>query len=150
MRTLANRACQQQIDIATTRACQIIDITDSVEEFVARSHIAAGLVNVQSLHTTTGLIINEHERLLLTDFERLLTRLAPVDVHYAHDHEPMRMTGERANGHSHCRALLLGSSACLNVADGRLVLGRWQRILFVELDGPRQRSVSVVVLGGDQ
>jgi len=53
----------------------------------------------------------------------------------------------RINGHSHCRALLLGSSACLNVIDGRLLLGRWQRVFLVELDGPRARDVSVLILG---
>jgi secondary thiamine-phosphate synthase enzyme len=55
--------------------------------------------------------------------------------------------GERPNGHAHCQALLLGSSASLNLADGRLQLGCWQRIFLVELDGPRAREVSVLVLG---
>ena len=54
---------------------------------------------------------------------------------------------ERSNGHSHCRALLLGATACLNVADTRLQLGRWQRVFLVELDGPRTREISVLVVG---
>jgi secondary thiamine-phosphate synthase enzyme len=54
---------------------------------------------------------------------------------------------ERPNGHAHCRALLLPSSACLNVTEGRLQLGRWQRVFLVELDGPRERSVSVLLFG---
>ena len=54
---------------------------------------------------------------------------------------------ERRNGHAHCRALLLGPSACLNVVDGRLQLGRWQRVFLVELDGPRAREISVLMLG---
>ena len=54
---------------------------------------------------------------------------------------------ERINGHGHCRALLLGPSACLNVIDGRLLLGRWQRVFMVELDGPRARECSVLILG---
>jgi secondary thiamine-phosphate synthase enzyme len=54
---------------------------------------------------------------------------------------------ERANGHAHCRALLLPSSASLNVSRGRLVLGQWQRVFFVELDGPREREVSLLVYG---
>jgi thiamine phosphate synthase YjbQ (UPF0047 family) len=53
---------------------------------------------------------------------------------------------ERPNGHAHCRALLLPSSACLNVNGGRLLLGRWQRVFFVELDGPRERELSVFVI----
>ena len=55
--------------------------------------------------------------------------------------------GERANGHSHCRALLLGPSVALNVSRGRLHLGRWQRVFLVELDGPKARDVSVLVIG---
>jgi secondary thiamine-phosphate synthase enzyme len=55
--------------------------------------------------------------------------------------------GERPNGHAHCRALLMGSSASLNVAGGRLQLGRWQRVFLAELDGPRSREISVLVLG---
>ena len=54
---------------------------------------------------------------------------------------------ERANGYAHCRALLLPTSALLNVAEGRLQLGRWQRVFLVELDGPRVREVSVPVSG---
>ncbi len=55
--------------------------------------------------------------------------------------------GERPNGSSHCKALLLGTSACLNVVDGRLLLGRWQRVFLVELDGPRTRDISVLLMG---
>ena len=55
--------------------------------------------------------------------------------------------GERANGHAHCHALLLGSSASLNLAEGRLQLGCWQRVFLVELDGPRVREVSVLAIG---
>ena len=54
---------------------------------------------------------------------------------------------ERPNGHAHCRALLLPSSACLNVMGGRLLLGRWQRVFLVELDGPREREMSVIIFG---
>ena len=54
---------------------------------------------------------------------------------------------ERPNGHAHCQALLLPSSACLNVVQGRLRLGQWQRVFFVELDGPRERDLSVLIVG---
>jgi secondary thiamine-phosphate synthase enzyme len=54
---------------------------------------------------------------------------------------------ERPNGHAHCRALLLPSSASLNVVDGRLQLGTWQRVFLVELDGPRDREVSLLAFG---
>jgi thiamine phosphate synthase YjbQ (UPF0047 family) len=58
--------------------------------------------------------------------------------------------GERSNGHAHCQALFLGATACFNVDDGRLVLGRWQRVFLAELDGPRRREVSVLMMGEGQ
>ena len=140
-----------RIRLGTERPMEFIDLTDRVEAIAAQTGIHAGLVNVQSLHTTTAVVINEHEPLLLADFDALLARTAPCGESYRHDDMRVRtvnvVPGERANGHAHCRALLLPSSAVINVADGRLQLGRWQRIFLVELDGPRERDVSVMVFG---
>ena len=139
------------IRIDTEQPTQFIDLTSDLETFVAASVIQSGLLNVQSLHTTAAIVINEHEPLLLTDMAGLLERLAPVDAVYRHDNITLRtancVLGEPPNGHSHCRALLLGSTAALNVVGGELQLGRWQRVFLVELDGPRTRDVSVLVLG---
>ncbi len=140
-----------RIRVATERAMEFIDLTDRIEALAAEAGIHAGLVSIQSLHTTTAIIINEHEPLLLTDFAALLTRTAPQDAPYRHDDIDVRTVnlapGERPNGHAHCHALLLGSSASLHFADGRLQLGRWQRVFLVELDGPRIREVSILVFG---
>jgi len=140
-----------RVRVTTERSMQFIDLTDRIEALAARAGIHAGLVNVQTLHTTTAIVVNEHEPLLLADFSALLTRAAPRDASYRHDDMDLRTVNlapnERPNGHAHCHALLLGSSASLNFADGRLQLGRWQRVFLVELDGPRVREVSVLVLG---
>ena len=97
------------------------------------------------------IVVNEGEPLLLKDFECTLRKLAPDDAAYRHDDETIRTVnlnpGERPNGSSHCKALLLSSSACLNVVDGRLLLGRWQRVFLAELDGPRPRDISVLLIG---
>lgn len=142
------------IRIETQHPTQFIDLTDEVEALVAESGIRTGLVNVQSLHTTTAIIVNEHEPLLLTDVAALLERVAPEDIVYRHDSVSLRtvncVLGERPNGHSHCRALLLGPSVSLNVANGRLQLGRWQRVFLAELDGPRARDISVLLVGGGE
>jgi len=139
------------ISITSVRTTEFIDITDRIKALVDSSGISLGIVNVQALHTTTAIVINEHEPLLLTDFETTLNNTAPIDAVYSHDDPDRRCVNltpnERTNGHSHCRALLLGASACVNVVDGRLMLGRWQRLFFVELDGPRERAVSTMVLG---
>ncbi len=140
-----------RIRVATERAMEFIDLTARIEALAAEAGIDAGLVNIQTLHTTTAIVVNEHEPLLLADFESLLARAAPRDAHYRHDDMDVRTVnlapGERPNGHAHCHALLLGSSASLNLAEGRLQLGCWQRVFLVELDGPRVREVSVLVLG---
>lgn len=139
------------IQITTERPTAFIDITDQVEQLVADADIDAGLVNVQSLHTTTAIVVNEHEPLLLDDFRSLLERIAPLGGVYQHDvgvRAVDPVPDERRNGHAHCRALLLPASVCLNVVDRRLQLGRWQRIFLAELDGPRVREVSIVIVGG--
>jgi secondary thiamine-phosphate synthase enzyme len=135
--------------LKTTRPTEFIDLTDRIRALVEDAPIQVGLVNVQTLHTTTAIVVNEHEPLLFADFVAMLHRAAPANLRYRHD-SPDRMVnltaGERVNGHAHCRALLLPSSSTVNVVSGALVLGRWQRILFAELDGPQEREVSVVVL----
>ena len=139
------------IHIATRRDTEFIDLTDRLASIVARSGVAVGFVNVQAMHTTTAIVLNEHEPLLLSDFSATLEGLAPRHAPYEHDQFDRRTVNltpdERVNGHAHCRALLLNASVCLNVADHQLVLGRWQRVLLAELDGPRQRTVSVVIVG---
>ena len=153
METLAPAsACRHtRLQIDTDRPTQFVDITDEIEAFVAASGVTHGIVNIQSLHTTTAIVLNEHEPLLLSDFSTLLARTVPRAFFYRHDDFGSRTVnlqpGERANGHSHCRALLLGASAAINVADGTLQRGRWQRIFLVELDGPQTREVSVLLLG---
>jgi secondary thiamine-phosphate synthase enzyme len=141
-----------RIRVTTEQATEFIDLTARIVALANEAGIQAGLINIQTLHTTTAIVINEYEPLLLVDFGDLLARVAPKEVPYRHNDPNARTLplppGERPNAHSHCHALLLGSSASLNFADGRLQLGRWQRVFLVELDGPRTREVSVLVLGG--
>jgi secondary thiamine-phosphate synthase enzyme len=153
METLARTATYRhtRIRIETRNPTEFVDLTDRIEALVSHARLDSGLVNIQTLHTTTAIVVNEHEPLLLNDIATLLERAAPEDGFYRHDNVSLRtvncVLGERPNGHSHCRALLLGPTACLNVANGRLQLGRWQRVFLVELDGPRTREVSVLLVG---
>jgi secondary thiamine-phosphate synthase enzyme len=138
------------IRVATGHATEFVDITDRIECFLERTGLAVGFVNVQSSHTTAAIVVNEGEPLLLEDFRALLDRTIPRSLPYRHDDMAHRAdvgADEPVNGHAHCRALVLPSSACVNVVGGRLALGRWQRVFLVELDGPRTRDVSLVALG---
>jgi secondary thiamine-phosphate synthase enzyme len=109
------------------------------------------MVVVQTKHTTTAILVNEHEPLLLEDMKKALERLAPRGGVYQHNDWDTRTANlspdEPANGHSHCKALFLRTAETLNLVDGALELGRWQRIFFIELDSARKRTVSVLLLG---
>jgi len=146
----AVRVCRDVVHLRTDEACQFIDLTDIVEERVRRSGVALGSVVVQVRHTTAAVVVQEDEPRLLEDLRDLLERWAPARARYHHNDRAVRPAAsedERPNGHAHARALLLGTSVCLNVAGGRLDLGQWQSVFLVELDGPRPRSVSVQVVG---
>ncbi len=136
---------------ATTRPTQFIDLTSRLEALVAGTGIRTGMLNVQSMHTTVAIVVNEHEPLLIDDFLRMIQAAAPSNGFYRHNDLSVRTVNvtaaERRNGHAHCRALMLPTSACLNIGDGRLMLGRWQRVFLVELDGPQERDVAVMALG---
>jgi secondary thiamine-phosphate synthase enzyme len=137
--------------LETQRPTEFIDLTDRLEALVRQTGVHCGFVNIQTVHTTTAVVVNELEPLLLDDFSFLLEYLASRHIDYRHDDVSRRTENvtpdERVNGHAHCRALLLGASVCLNVVDGCLRLGRWQRVLFAELDGPRERILSVTAIG---
>ena len=134
----------------SSRATEFVDITKRLRDAVQKSGLRTGRLHLQSLHTTLGLAINENEPLLLNDFEHLLERLAPGDAGYEHDDFARRFeisVDEPVNGHAHCRQLLLTCFATLLVEDGKLVLGRWQSVFAVELDGPRHRQLAMQMDG---
>jgi len=139
------------LHLQTTECLQFIDLTERITELVAASGVAHGLINIQTTHTTTAIMVNEHEPLLLEDLKRTLERLAPREAKYRHDEFDIRTANltpdERPNGHAHCKAMFLRTSETLNIVNGELQLGRWQRIFFIELDDARERTVSITVMG---
>ncbi len=141
----------KRLTYATQGAGTFLDITDDVASALRSSGVRDGVVHVFSSHTTAAVRVNENEQLLLRDFARFLERLAPAgNGVYEHDDIDRRINvppDEPINGHAHCRHLLLSSSEVVPVVDGRLALGRWQRIFLVELCSPRERTVIVQVLG---
>ncbi len=139
-----------RVHVRTAEPVGVVDLTARVEAFLDAAGLEAGWVNVQTRHTTTGICVNENEPLLVGDLLALLERLAPRGAAYAHDQLHLRPgvpPDEPRNGHAHAQALLLRTAETLNVAHGRLQLGRWQRVLLVERDGPREREVSLLAMG---
>ena len=128
------------IEVVTHKNREIIDITSGVEDVVGRSGISDGLALVFTMHTTTGLYLNERESGLVEDVETVLSSLVPAKASYMHDRVD-------SNAASHIQSVLLSSSLTLPVARASLELGTWQSVLFAERDGPRRRSVVVKILG---
>jgi secondary thiamine-phosphate synthase enzyme len=129
------------LGIKTEKPVQVVDITRQVNEAVKESGVLEGLCLVYTLHTTTGIVINEAESGLVQDLLQRMASLAPPGDGYLHD----RIDD---NAHAHLQAVLLGNSQTIPIEDGCLLMGTWQRVLFIELDGPRRRNVFLKIVPG--
>ncbi len=147
----AFRGHNEMLEYQTEYAPQFIDITDDVADVVNRSGVANGILTIFSRHTTAAVKINESEPELIKDMARFLCEIAPHDRDYCHNNFDVRTVNmeedECPNAHSHCQHLMLSASESVPVLDGRMHLGRWQRIFLIELDRPKARQVTVQVLG---
>lgn len=141
---------KERIDLESKTQIEFMDITSQAQEIVDRSGIREGQALIYVPHTTMGIAINHNESMLIQDFMRILYKIVPVDDHYSHDlFELRRESGSdgRSNGHSHCKAILLGNSETVPVEKGKLLLTERQNIFAVEFDGSRKRDVFVQVIG---
>ena len=129
------------VEIKTDHKMEFVDITEDVKKEVERSGVREGLVNVYTRHTTASIVINEDEEGLLKDFLASLQRIVPDDIYnYLHDRIDNNASG-------HIRSLILSPEVSVPIEGGKLWLGTWQSIFFLELDGPRRRSFAITVLG---
>jgi secondary thiamine-phosphate synthase enzyme len=147
---------RRTLQIVTERAFDVIDLTGECERLLADSGVLEGALTVYTPHTTCAVKINERETCFLEDLRLFMEALVPSAAYYRHDdleiRDPQTLAGrpeeEPLNGHAHIKQMLLGSaSETVPVADGRLGLGRWQRIMFIELDQSRVRSATLQVHG---
>ena len=139
------------IKLKTAATLDFIDITEKVQKKIKEAGVKNGIINIQSLHTTMAIIVNEAEPLLIMDMKKLLEKLAPRTYKYAHDNFNIRTvnmcSGECANGHAHNKALHLPTSTMLNVMKNGLQLGQWQRVFAVELDRSSPRQIALQIIG---
>lgn len=141
---------KEKVEFETRTQIEFVDITDKVQEVIDHSGIREGQALVYSQHSTLSVVINHNEPMLLQDFMRILYRLVPVDEQYSHDLFEIRrdsVSDGRSNGHSHCKAFLMGSSETVPVERGKLFVGDRQNIFAVEFDGSRKRDVLVQIMG---
>jgi secondary thiamine-phosphate synthase enzyme len=141
----------ESISLRTASAPDFVDLTERVEDILERTRIRNGFVVVFSKHTTAAVRINENETCLKRDMARVLERIAPRQEYYEHNDLEIRTENltddEDLNGHAHCIHMLMGASESIPVVNGKLTLGRWQRIFLIELDKARDREVLVQVVG---
>ncbi|RPH77029.1 MAG: YjbQ family protein [Candidatus Rokuibacteriota bacterium] len=132
--------------LSTEERCEVSDVTKLIREVIQQSPVANGIALVNTLHTTCALLINEFQSALIDDLKNLIERLVPERGGYRHD-DPRYSDCERGNACAHLRAALLGRSIAVGLSNGELVLGRFQSVIFAELDGPRKREITVQVIG---
>lgn len=132
-----------RITLKTSARDEILDVTTRVQELVSTSKVKNGLACVFVVGSTAAVTTVEHEPGLIADMQDAMDRLYPKGIDYEHH----QRWGD-GNGHSHIRASFVGPSLTVPVVDGRLALGTWQQIVFMEFDNkPRTRELMVQVTG---
>ena len=130
----------ETLKVSTSGRTDLKDITAEVASVVGRSGLDEGACIVYVPHTTAGVTINENaDPAVRDDIASTLEHMVPWKGHYLHS---------EGNSAAHLKATLVGFSVTIPVSSGRLVLGTWQGIYFCEFDGPRTRSVHVLLLPG--
>ncbi|MDY2745575.1 MAG: secondary thiamine-phosphate synthase enzyme YjbQ [Methanosphaera sp.] len=124
----------------TNQNVEVINITSNVNDIIRKHDITNGIVNISTKHTTSSIMINEDEEGLKKDYAKFLEKIVPND-NYLHDRIDNNAT-------SHLKAMLTTPTQTLPIIDGKISLGTWQSIFFVELDGPRSnRTINIMIIG---
>lgn len=126
--------------VKTGQTCAMIDITREVQNKVKESGVKEGICMVFIPHTTAGITINENaDPDVVRDFIMEMNKLVPMSDGYHH---------REGNSAAHIKSSMMGFSQTVIIDDGRLLLGTWQGIYFMEFDGPRIRKVHVKIMEG--
>ena len=127
----------QRFEFETRGEFDVVDITGRVSSIVADSEVQEGLALVYAGHATGIIVLNEYDSALLEDLVAFLKNMFPEDEGYRHP----------VNAHAHLRSMLLTPSRVIPVHGGRLGLGTWQSLFWVEAERRRRRKVDVTVIG---
>ena len=147
------KASTTTIEVTAGERYAYLDLTEELQRAIKDSGVTEGAAVAFCSHTTCALLINEWEDGALADFRARMQSTVPEEIYYAHDDHDLRTQNlqeshERRNGHSHVKAMLLSATShAVPVSAGEPMLGRWQRLLFVELDDPNERRVIFHVFG---
>ncbi|MFQ5897959.1 MAG: secondary thiamine-phosphate synthase enzyme YjbQ [Candidatus Methylomirabilia bacterium] len=144
VRTL--KVVRKTFTLLSEKRTELFDVTKQIRDIVLNADVKEGILLVNSLHTTVALFVNEFQAALMEDLNAMLERLVKERNGYRHD-DPRYSDCERGNASAHLRAALLGRSVAVGITGGELSLGRFQSIIFAELDGPRPRTIDIQILG---
>ncbi|RMG14378.1 MAG: YjbQ family protein [Deltaproteobacteria bacterium] len=137
------RIVTDRIAVSTRGDAEVVDLTEEVARLVRTHGFREGQALVFVPGSTAGITTLEYEPGLVQDIPELFERIAPRSAHYHHEE-----TWHDGNGHSHCRAALVGPSLLLPFEAGELLLGTWQQIVLIDFDNrPRSRKVVVQLTG---
>jgi len=134
----------EKVSLNTKGFTDIIDITDPVDSVIRHSKIENGLVTVFCPGSTGSVTTIEYESGVLRDLQKAIEKIVPSDIPYEHD----KRWGD-GNGFSHVRAALMKPGLTIPLIKGRLSLGTWQQIVFIDFDNrKRERNLLVHIIGG--
>lgn len=129
--------------MSTRGDTEVHDITDAIANVLSKSGLKAGIVTVFCPSSTSALTSIEYENGAVSDLKRLFDEIVPQNREYAHN-----ARWHDGNGHSHVRAALLGPSLTIPFLNGKLTLGTWQQVIYVDFDNkPRRRELVVQMIG---
>ena len=130
-------------EVSTQGFGDVIDVTAQVTASVEKSGVRNGIVCIANPGSTAGITTIEFEPGAVADLKAALEKLAPEKGRYRHND-----TWDDGNGFAHLRSALVGASQSFPVHDGKVVLGTWQQIIFLDFDNrPRRRKLVVTVVG---
>ena len=131
----------EHITLQSTQTRQVFNITSQIKAAMEKSSFRDGIILVSSLHSNSAVIVNDDEPGLLEDLDAWLNQLAPARDDFKHQGRFESIASV------HFQSLILHHQAIVAFTDGRLDLGPWQSVLFVELDGLRPKRILVKVMG---
>jgi secondary thiamine-phosphate synthase enzyme len=137
------RVVTRTLELATSGHTQIVDITNRVANLLAESGLKEGLATIFSVGSTTGVTTVEYEPGLMKDLQELFEKLAPEKASYKHEE-----AWHDGNGYAHVRSSLCKTSLPVPFTGGKLILGTWQQIVFIDFDNrTRQRQIVAQFIG---
>ena len=132
---------KEEIRIKTKNIYDFVDLTEKVQKIVESSNIKNGILVLNNLHNTASLLIQEKDSGIFKDLKNSLEKFFPLNRKYEHDYEG------NVNATAHLKSSLFAPSITLSIRNGKLDLGTWQSILFVEFFEPRERKIIVTIIG---